>query len=89
MSKSTVDFIRSICPELSQVESVHAAQRLDEFNGFFARVKAWRESLPPGYRKIPKPIKTEFQPYRIVEQMAEKQPANDETNSLDVQNNIR
>jgi hypothetical protein len=65
MSDTTIKFIKSICPNLTQVEAVLAAQRLDVFNGFLSDVRAWRESLPPNQRIIPKPIQTKFTPYLI------------------------
>jgi hypothetical protein len=67
MSKATIKWIKSICPELSQVEAELAAQRLDTFNQFFIDVEKWRLSQPPEKRVTPKYMETDLEPYLITE----------------------
>ena len=65
MSKQTIEYIQSICPELTPGECVMAAARLDTFNGFFAMVAAWRKSLPKNQQISPPRIKSKYRPYLI------------------------
>lgn len=67
MSKATIKWIKSICPELSQIEAELAAQRLDIFNQFFIDVEKWRLSSPPNEQVFPKRYETDLEPYLITE----------------------
>jgi hypothetical protein len=67
MSNTALKFIQSLRPDISLAEAALDVARLETFLQFFSDIRAWRESLPPGQRIMPKPVKLKYEPYRIIE----------------------